>query len=581
MVETSKINYPLVNDISSIDKNDGFIPISLRIFLQKLFLEKNSDTKIASIGQAIIQATRPRVLIAPLQEGLAVQMHHHFGSKFLIDSLNSHGFCSSYSEVKEFEVSAADAQDKEIPGFTPGQFVQFIADNVDHNVRTLDGANTFHGMGIIAVRSPEVRCNKPIARIKKTAEELALQSRIKTKFYRDDITALHLLKYEKLSAINILDFSWKVDFLWKISWPLKSPQPLWSGMMQAVNNGETPDKSSITFLPMIDMDPGDMSCIYSTLLFVSAEASSHNVTPVVTFDQPLWWKALTIISCERDDSQLKSIVLRLDAFHMQMSFLGSIGYLMHDSGLKETLETIYAPNAVTHILSGKAVSRAVRGHFIVDSALNAPVLSKAFGFKNLKPDQFPAVILSDNAVQENSQCVERDQEEITNNEDESLDTTDDQIIISVDSNTTSTCYQENSLEDSVATSAAAEDFSVHLLREGIDIYERLIDGRIMPEDVHDNDVIDCIAKRLDDISKSMKASRTSTLWLQYTEMLDILRQFIKAERTGNWQLHLKSTYEMLPYFAASGHNLYAKSAIFTFSRCASWNKPTLRFMKLS
>ena len=29
---------------------------------------------------------------------------------------------------------------------------------------------------------------------------------------------------------------------------------------------------------------------------------------------------------------------------------------------------------------------------------------------------------------------------------------------------------------------------------------------------------------------------------------------------GNWRLHLKATYEMLPYFAASGHNLYAKSA---------------------
>ena len=91
-------------------------------------------------------------------------------------------------------------------------------------------------------------------------------------------------------------------------------------------------------------------------MFVSAEVSSHNVTPVVTFNQPLWWKALTIISCERDDSELKSIVLRLDAFHMWMSFLDSIGYLMYDSGLKETLETIYAPNAVIHMLSGKAVS---------------------------------------------------------------------------------------------------------------------------------------------------------------------------------------------------------------------------------
>ena len=58
----------------------------------------------------------------------------------------------------------------------------------------------------------------------------------------------------------------------------------------------------------------------------------------------------------------------------------------------------------------------------------------------------------------------------------------------------------------------------------------------------------------------MKRSRTSTLWLQYMKMLDILRRFIKAERIGNWRLHLKATYEMLPYFAASGHNLYAKSA---------------------
>ena len=94
-------------------------------------------------------------------------MHNHFGSKFFIDSLNSHGFCSSYSEVKKFEALAADAQEKEIPRYISGQFAQFIADNVDHNVKILDGASTFHGVSIIAVRSPGVRCNKPIPRIKK------------------------------------------------------------------------------------------------------------------------------------------------------------------------------------------------------------------------------------------------------------------------------------------------------------------------------------------------------------------------------------------------------------------------------
>jgi len=29
-------------------------------------------------------------------------------------------------------------------------FTQFVADNIDQNVRTLDGNNTFHGMGIIS-----------------------------------------------------------------------------------------------------------------------------------------------------------------------------------------------------------------------------------------------------------------------------------------------------------------------------------------------------------------------------------------------------------------------------------------------
>ena len=41
-------------------------------------------------------------------------------------------------------------------------------------------------------------------------------------------------------------------------------------------------------------------------------------------------------------SCIKSVVLRLGGFHLQMSFLGSIGHLMAGSGLQELLETLYA-----------------------------------------------------------------------------------------------------------------------------------------------------------------------------------------------------------------------------------------------
>ena len=130
------------------------IPDLLKSFLELLFVGKDIKLKLASVGQAIVQAVRLRVILAPLQLGLGVQMHHHFSSEFLIDSLNSHGFCASYKTVQKYKRSAAVAQGTEIPGYTPGQFVQYSADNVNHNLRTLDGTGTFNGMGIIAAITP-------------------------------------------------------------------------------------------------------------------------------------------------------------------------------------------------------------------------------------------------------------------------------------------------------------------------------------------------------------------------------------------------------------------------------------------
>lgn len=84
-----------------------------------------------------------------------------------------------------------------------------------------------------------------------------------------------------------------------------------------------------------------------------------------------------IIQSEKETSFLRKIVLRLGGFHTLMSFLGSLGHLMGGSGLRELMETVYAPNACDHILSGKAISRAVRAHLLVDGALNALLHSEA------------------------------------------------------------------------------------------------------------------------------------------------------------------------------------------------------------
>lgn len=43
-------------------------------------------------------------------------------------------------------------------------------------------------------------------------------------------------------------------------------------------------------------------------------------------------------------------------------------------------------------------------------------------------------------------------------------------------------------------------------------------------------------------------------------MITLVKQFIEAERMGNWQLHLDTIQKMLPYCHASGHFFYANSA---------------------
>ena len=71
-------------------------------------------------------------------------------------------------------------------------------------------------------------------------------------------------------------------------------------------------------------------------------------------------------------------------------------------------------------------------------------------------------------------------------------------------------------------------------------------------------IITTLLNKLLVFSSSTK-SKTAALWIQYMKMVEICLQFRKAERTGDWQLHLDMSRSMLPYFAASSHYHYQKS----------------------
>ena len=148
--------YPSTETLK-LDSALTYIPATLRTFLNSLFMGKDTQRKINSIGQAMIQAVRPQAALAPLQLGLSVQIHHLYRSKFIVDTLCEMGFCSSYGKVLRFEKNAANCVAPNMLGENidvEDTTLLFSGDNVDHSILMIDGKGTFHGIGMIAALTP-------------------------------------------------------------------------------------------------------------------------------------------------------------------------------------------------------------------------------------------------------------------------------------------------------------------------------------------------------------------------------------------------------------------------------------------
>jgi len=114
------------------------------------------------------------------------------------------------------------------------------------------------------------------------------------------------------------------------------------------------------------MDPTNMSCIFLN----SSLALRYGATPVLIFDHPCGGKPRRSLTMSHL-SVPWSIVQRVEGFHTEMSFLVCTRRLAAGSGLQQLLEVVFARNSVTHMLTGKTIARAVRGHFLADAVLNA------------------------------------------------------------------------------------------------------------------------------------------------------------------------------------------------------------------
>ncbi|KAL8585863.1 hypothetical protein ACOMHN_056458 [Nucella lapillus] len=94
---------------------------------------------------------------------------------------------------------AAVQQGTDLVGVDPKtSWIQFAADNVDHQIRTLDGTGPFHGMGIIGAATPGTKECRAVRRdTSVTPERIDALGRVPVHFYNPSSVDLSLV-YEIL-----------------------------------------------------------------------------------------------------------------------------------------------------------------------------------------------------------------------------------------------------------------------------------------------------------------------------------------------------------------------------------------------
>lgn len=280
-----------------ISGNSDLVPESLQLLIDGILKPKENDRNIQrksiSIQHAVIAAVRPRSFVSPVQTGLSLHLHRKYGSRGLIDILSNLGFCSAYREVLNYEASVTVNSSTEVG---PHSYIQFVLDNADYNVATIDGYKTFHSMeGIMSVMPAEqVTAETPIPR-NENYNAAILEShglfRVTT-HERPEIHGYSLIKAENIQTLvqerKSLNIANSLNILWLCnSWLQDLSHPNWNGFMdRTYSKPLTYKASAILPLPFVSLNPSNSSTVYTCLLHAAEEGEKiGQSTTMVTFDQ--------------------------------------------------------------------------------------------------------------------------------------------------------------------------------------------------------------------------------------------------------------------------------------------------------
>lgn len=527
--------YPTVDEVK-LEYSKSFVPHNLQLFFswlinQDAFLrattisdyDLNNQKRMLTFSECLIFSSEINV-IPPFHFGLTLQLHHQFGSKFLIDTLNAYGFCATYDELRRFLTALAKKQiaknnrvyvpPKIISRADGGALIQEGADNVDICTETLDGKDTYHAMARVVFQSQDVDVTikmEPIERQQEKSLDIS------------NIPFLNMLYYKKPqkkpepppypAAVNkvqtILQNCHKTLRNSDVAWVLlrsfsrgllneneneKQVFPNWVAFNMRFSKSKD-TATAIQYAPAIHAKPSDLNTVYTTLKKGQELAKECGQSFFVqTYDQQLF--ALAQFVKFDIPEEMKNAIIRLGSFHTTNTYIACINAIWGDAGLRDMLvdSEVYAGKTVDSMLAGKQFYRAVRGLTLCYEVLVTLLLENFFAW-----------------IKQNDMDL------------------------------------DNSLSDVIED---IKIFQVKYSRNNQDKKEfenfiNKIDTVIMP-------------RLTEFIEIGCRESPTFKFIFQGLQSIQILLDFIRAERDYDWDSHLVGHTQMLPYFFICNRPNYSR-----------------------
>jgi hypothetical protein len=359
-----------------------------------------SDGEVTKKSLSLIQSIQSHKTSTRNQTtlGLAVKLHHKFGSSELLRILHEHGYTTSYDEVLRFRKSAARFMGDNVQllhqfmGLTERVGIIFAwFDNLDLQVFTPNGRRTTHFLahefqqphpaGILEFgRAQPTKSTLIIPRLSKKAAESKssnhphgsiplLHYTGSTKVNPPPVYASGISYKEACERQHSLSAAQEKDVKWLNTLYIEEKAMEWFGFNnKEARYDQVPKQPPSTYMfgPLIDAKASHPDTVLTSLEYLKTSLTDMGMTRIhISVDLQLYMVASQIKW--NDVENFKNVILRPGIMHTVQSFCGCIGKLMQGSGIEKLIGSAFG--GLAGIMSGKSWVRSMRAFRMVSTAL--------------------------------------------------------------------------------------------------------------------------------------------------------------------------------------------------------------------